>query len=108
MSDEMTEGTASEALAALGNPMRLRLFRLLVRAGQDGLTVGDVQRHLEVPASTLSHHVAALVRAGLVLQERRGREVICRAHFGAMNDLLRFLTEACCTGVQLAETNDAA
>jgi DNA-binding transcriptional ArsR family regulator len=104
----MDEGFASVAMAALGNRTRLRVFRLLVRAGPDGLTVGDVQRHLEIPASTLAHHVAALTRAGLVCQERRGREVICRAHFKAMHDLVGFLTEACCTGLEVRDGDNAA
>lgn len=104
----MDEGFASEAMAALGNRTRLRLFRLLVRAGPEGLTVGDVQRHLEIPASTLAHHLAALTRAGLVQQERRGREVVCRAHFAAMRGLVAFLTAACCAGLEVRDAEDAA
>ena len=104
----MDEATASEALAALGNRTRLRLFRLLVRAGQAGLNVGEAQRHLELPASTFAHHLAVLARAGLVLQERRGREVVCRAHFTAMHGLVAFLTEACCTGLEVRDADDAA
>ncbi len=103
----MDEARAADALAALGNRTRLHLFRLLVRAGAAGLNVGEVQRHLAIPASTLAHHLAALARTGLVDQERRGREVVCRADFGAMQALLGFLTEACCTGVTLAD-DDAA
>ena len=105
----MDESGASEALAALGNRTRLRLFRLLVRAGEDGLNVGEAQRHLDVPASTLAHHFAHLTRAGLITQERRGREVVCHADFTAMNALMGFLTEACCTGLRLEEADpDAA
>ena len=103
----MDEAHAADALAALGNRTRLRLFRLLVRAGDAGLNVGEVQRHLEVPGSTLAHHLQALTRAGLVAQERRGREVVCRADFPAMHGLLGFLTHACCSGVRL-EDDDAA
>ena len=105
----MDEDRASTALAALGNRTRLKLFRLLVRAGDDGLNVGEAQRYLDVPSSTLAHHFAHLTRAGLVMQERRGREVVCRADFTAMNELMGFLTEACCTGLRLAEADpDAA
>ncbi|MFW5835300.1 MAG: ArsR/SmtB family transcription factor [Pseudomonadota bacterium] len=103
----MDETRAADALAALGNRTRLRLFRLLVRAGEAGLIVGEVQRHLDVPASTLAHHLQSLARAGLVTQERRGREVVCRADFEAMQSLLGFLTHACCAGVRLAD-DDAA
>jgi DNA-binding transcriptional ArsR family regulator len=97
----MDEDRAALCLAALGNPTRIRLYRLLVRAGERGLNVGDVQRLLAVPASTLAHHVAALVKAGLVDQERRGREVICFANYEAMNRIVGYLTEACCAGVDV-------
>lgn len=92
----MTEVDAAQRLAALGNETRIRLFRALVRAGRPGLTVGELQRRLQVPASTMAHHVGALVRADLVLQERVGREVVCRAGFDAVNGLVAYLTEACC------------
>jgi ArsR family transcriptional regulator, arsenate/arsenite/antimonite-responsive transcriptional repressor len=94
------EGPAAEAFAALGNPMRLRLLRLLVRAGQDGLNVGEVGRLLAMPASTLAHHLSTLVRAGLVVQERRGREVICTADYAAIRRTAAYLTEACCAGIE--------
>ena len=94
-SDEM-EKRIADRLAALGSPVRLRLIRLLVRAGDDGLTVGDLQRRLEMPASTHAHHLAALVRTGLVHQERRGREVFCRADFAAVRGLGEYLGDQCC------------
>jgi ArsR family transcriptional regulator, arsenate/arsenite/antimonite-responsive transcriptional repressor len=103
----LDETRAADALAALGNRTRLKLFRLLVQAGPEGLIVSEVQRHLDIPASTLAHHLATLTRSGLVDQERRGREVICRADFAAMNGVLRFLTESCCTGLRLSR-DDAA
>ena len=110
MTDETTidEDRAALCLAALGNPTRIRLYRLLVRAGGRGLNVGDLQRLLAVPASTLAHHVAALVKAGLVVQERRGREVICFANFEAMNRIVGYLTDACCVGVEVDAAADMA
>lgn len=99
----MNEHHAALCLSALGNPTRIKLFRLLVRAGTEGLNVGDLQRLLDVPASTLSHHMAALVKADLLLQDRRGREVMCMANYAAMNDLITYLTEQCCTGVAVSE-----
>lgn len=87
---------AARCLEKLGNPIRLEVFRLLVRAGPDGLPVGEIQEHLEVPASTLSHHVAHLVNAGLVTQERQGRQLICRPDFTLMDGLIDFLTAECC------------
>jgi ArsR family transcriptional regulator, arsenate/arsenite/antimonite-responsive transcriptional repressor len=104
----MREEHAADGLAALGNRTRLRLYRLLVRAGDDGLNVGDLQRLLEVPASTLAHHLAMLARAGLVAQERRGREVVSRADYPAMRALVGYLTEQCCSGVRLQEDDEAA
>lgn len=92
----MGEEEAAAALGALGKPVRLRLYRLLVRAGPPGLTVGDVQRRLEIPASTLAHHLSALVQAGMVRQSRQGREVICTAAFDTMNRLIDYLTSECC------------
>jgi DNA-binding transcriptional ArsR family regulator len=102
----MDDLSAARALEALGNPKRLAIYRLLVRAGDHGLAVGDVQRALGIPASTLSHHVAWLGRAGLVTQERLGREIRCRVDYGVMRGLVGFLTEACCVGVDAAAGGD--
>lgn len=94
-----TEEEAVAALAALSNVTRLRLFRVLVRAGRDGMNVGDLQRLLQQPASTLAHHLGKLTGAGLVHQSRQGREVICTAQYERMDGLLAYLTEQCCAGV---------
>ena len=91
---------ASDRLEALGNPTRLEIFRLLVQAGDEGAPVGHIQKTLRIPASTLSHHIARLMRVGLVTQERRSRLLICRADYGAMQALLGFLTDNCCGGIQ--------
>tara|TARA_R110000772_G_scaffold267976_1_gene393704 strand:+ start:83639 stop:84001 length:363 start_codon:yes stop_codon:yes gene_type:complete len=90
---------AARQLAELGNPHRLLAFRLLVKAGEDGLSVGEIQEHLKIPGSTLSHHVSRLVWAGLVDQSREGRTLRCRANFAAMHGLIGFLADECCTGV---------
>ena len=86
-------------LEALGNPMRLAIFRLLVQAGDDGASVGAVRRNLDIPPSTLSHHLSRLIRVGLVTQERRSRTLICRADFAVMDAILLFLNENCCAGL---------
>lgn len=88
--------TASSQLEALGNPTRLRIYRLLVRAGQEGMTVGHVQDRLSMPASTLSHHCRKLVDTGLVTQQRQGTALICRAHYPAMRSLIGYLVDECC------------
>ena len=94
----MNEATAAKCLAELGSPTRLAVFRLLVKAGPEGLVVGDLQRRLKIPGSTLSHHIARLAWAGLVDQRRDGRRLICSTKDGVMTDLLTFLTAECCTG----------
>lgn len=104
----MQEKQAAKNLAALGNITRLCLYRLLVRAGTQGLNVGELQGMLKVPASTLAHHLTSLVRAGLVDQERQGREVVSRADYAAMEGLVTFLTAECCAGVSLEDKNNAA
>ena len=103
----LNEQIATDALAALGNRTRLRLFRLLVKAGHDGLNIGEIQARLAVPASTLAHHIAALAQAGLIEQQRQGRETRCRAGYERMQGLLDYLSDECCAG--LADmTDDAA
>jgi ArsR family transcriptional regulator len=91
---------AARCLEKLGNPTRLAIFRLLVRAGPEGLAVGAIQEHLVIPASTLSHHVAHLVQAGLVHQERAGRVLRCTPNYQLMDRLVGFLREECCQGVE--------
>ncbi len=83
-------------LEALGNETRLEVFQLLVQAGHSGMPVGLIQKQLKVPASTLSHHIARLVSAGLVHQERKSRSLICRADYSAMDMVIGFLTQNCC------------
>ena len=103
-----TRSPPARALAALGHDARLSIFRLLVKAGEDGLRVGEIGAHLGLAPSTLAHHLSTLVDAGLVVQERQGREVINRVDFPAMQRVLGFLTAECCTGVALQVGDDAA
>ena len=104
----MNEEHAAQSLAALGNRTRLRLFRLLVRAGGEGLNVGEIQRHLGIPGSTLAHHLGVLAHAGLVRQERNGREIVSTVDYTAMNGLVEYLTQECCVGVRIGDSSDAA
>lgn len=87
---------AASQLEALGNPTRLQLYRTLVRAGEEGLPVGRVQEKLDIPASTLSHHLKRLVDTGLVSQERQATTLICRANYPAMQSLIGYLADECC------------
>lgn len=89
---------ALAALAALSQDARLRAFRALVQAGHGGLRVGELRERLQVPAATLSAHLNVLRRAGLVEDQRHGRQIQVRAGFAQMDALLAFLTENCCAG----------
>ncbi len=98
----------ARALAALGHDARLSIFRLLVKAGEDGLRVSDIGEHLGFAPSTLAHHLSTLVDAGLVAQDKQGREVFNRVDFPAMHRVLGFLTSECCSGVTVQPAADAA
>ena len=104
---DILEQKAADALAALGNRTRLRAFKLLVRAGREGTNVGTLQKHLGIPATTLAHHLATLTQAGLLEQERRGREVICTANYKAVTDVLAYVKAECCAGLQDADDQAA-
>lgn len=86
----------SSQLEALGSPIRLGIYRILVRAGNNGLAVGQLQKQVGMPASSLSHHLKRLLDMGLVRQERAGTSLICHAEYPAMKALLEFLTDECC------------
>jgi len=98
MNTILDETIAADILGALGNETRLRVFRLLVRAGRDGLNIGQIQEQLGAAPSTLAHHIQTLVHGGLVTQNKKGREVICSANFDTMNDVVAYLTDECCKG----------
>lgn len=95
---------AAAQLEALGNPTRLQIYRLLVRAGHDGLAVGAVQDKMGMAASTLSHHVRKLVDTGLVTQERQATTLICRANYPSMDALIGYLADECCADAGCAAT----
>ncbi|MBL6933045.1 MAG: helix-turn-helix transcriptional regulator [Rhodospirillales bacterium] len=86
-------------LEALGNTTRLAIFRALVKAGTNGANVGAIQNAVGIPASTLTHHIQKLVKAGLVSQKRHSRELICRAEYDAMDMTIDYLKEECCQGL---------
>jgi len=87
---------AAARLEALGNPTRLKIYRMLVRAGAGGMPVGRLQARLDAAASTLSHHIKSLVIVGLVTQTREGTSLVCHANYDVMRDLLGFMVEECC------------
>ena len=95
----MDEKSAVASLGALAQGMRLRVFRALVGAGPQGMTPGALSATLDVPASTLSFHLKELMHAGLVSQQRDGRNLIYRPEIDRMQALLDYLTAHCCQGL---------
>ena len=99
---------AVDALSALAQETRLGVYRLLVEAGPEGMAAGAIGEELDLPAPTLSFHLAHLARAGLVRGRQEGRFVIYSADFRNMNQLVGFLTENCCGGGSCAPTTKGA
>ncbi len=87
-----------QVMGALAQETRLDAFRLLVKAGPDGLSAGEIADRLDVPAPTLSFHLKALVQADLIDVQRNGRSMIYAPNFGSMQAMLDFLTANCCEG----------
>ena len=98
--------TAANILAKIGNPTRLRIVRLLVRAGDEGLPVGMIQKKLKIPGSTLTHHITHLKSAGVIRQQRQQATLICKMEFEVLRNLVDYLTEECCADIDARE--DAA
>jgi DNA-binding transcriptional ArsR family regulator len=100
---------AALGLEALGNATRLKIYRMLVRAGEPGLSVGRLQEKLKIPASTLSHHLKTLVTVGLVSQRRESTMLICQTNYSLMRELVDFLVAECCVdGCASAEETEKA
>lgn len=98
--------TAANILAKIGNPTRLKIVRLLVRAGDEGLPVGQIQKRIGVPGSTLTHHLGHLKSAGVISQQRHQATLICRVEYEVIHGLVEYLTEECCADADPGE--DAA
>ncbi len=93
---ELSQAVAG--LSALAQASRLKVFRLLMRTGPEGLPAGDIARELDVPANTMSSHLAILSRAGLIAARKRGTSVLYAIDLGGTRDLLAYLVEDCCGG----------
>lgn len=94
----MESDAAIKRLSALAQDSRLEVFRLLVRAGRDGVAAGEIARALGVPANTLSAQLTILTNAGLIRSRREGRSVIYTADYASMSELIAYLVEDCCQG----------
>jgi DNA-binding transcriptional ArsR family regulator len=99
---------AARQLESLGSPVRLKIYRALVRAGADGLACGVLQDKVGLAASTLSHHIRHLREAGLVSQERQATTLICRASYPAMDRLIGYLADECCADAACKSGEKAA
>ena len=87
---------AAARLEALGSPVRLAIYRFLVRAGDRGQPVGAIQAKMDVPASTLSHHLKHLETVDLIARRKEGTTHFCTARYPTMDALIAYLTEECC------------
>lgn len=87
---------AAVTLSALGHKTRLRIFRLLVKAGRKGLNVGVIAEQTQIPLSTLFHHVGHLEKAGLVVKTKLGRETLCATNYQQMDAVIAYLEKDCC------------
>jgi len=103
----MDDSLIARRLGALGNETRLEIYRILVRAGREGVPVGDLQRRTAAPMSTVSHHLHKLITVGLVRQEREGTTLYCHANYDAMDETVGYLTKVCCVDSK-ASAEDAA
>jgi ArsR family transcriptional regulator len=86
----------AEQLGALGHPVRLGILRYVVQAGEDGAPAGDIQSHLDIPPSTLSHHLERLASTGLLKSRRSGTFIYYAPDFDALRALTSYLWEDCC------------
>lgn len=87
---------AALILSKIGNPTRLKIVRLLVRAGSNGLPVGSIQKTLGIPGSTLTHHITHLKNAGVIRQERDQATLFCKMQYQVLDNLVKYLTDECC------------
>jgi len=87
----------AKAFKELGHPTRLAIFRRLVKSGSQGLAVGVVQDELNIPGSTLSHHISSLASAGLIKQRREGRILYCVVEYARLLEVINFLQRDCCS-----------
>lgn len=94
--DQMTTALAADGFAAMGSNARLDVLQLLVRAGDSGLVVSEIQAQLEIPGSTLSHHLKFLAAAGLITQTKTGRTIVVQANYDHLRGLADFILGACC------------
>ena len=87
---------AAKIFKELGHPIRLSIYKSVVKAGYQGTAVGRLQGQLGIPGSTLSHHISSLASAGLISQRREGRTLYCVAEYQCLEGVIGFLQDECC------------
>lgn len=102
----MTPEKATDGFAAMGSTSRLTVLQTLVRAGEGGLYVGEIQERTGIPASTLTHHLKFLTLAGLITQEKLGRSILCRAEYDHLKDLAAYILSECCSDAALPRQHE--
>ncbi len=93
--------TAAQGFSAMGSESRLEVLQSLVRAGDKGLLVGDIQQRTGIPGSTLAHHLKFLTSADLIVQNKQGRTIINQANYQHLHALAAFILEECCTDQEI-------
>ena len=107
MISDVDVAETATAFAALGSEQRLSVLRTLVRAGPDGLTIGELGARTGVSGSTLTHHMKVLLQAGLMAQSRQGRQIICvGAAYDRVKALSDYLLQECCADAAEMEDTD--
>lgn len=101
----MWESVAA-GFSAMGSESRLKVLKILVRAGESGLTVGEIQERTGIAPSTLAHHLKFLAGGGVVVQEKAGRSTINRADFDQLRILADFILGECCADAPQKAAND--
>ncbi|MDK3016607.1 ArsR/SmtB family transcription factor [Pseudodonghicola flavimaris] len=97
---------AAQGFAAMGSEARLKVLKTLVRAGEAGLTVGEIQDRTGIAPSTLAHHLKFLAAGELVAQKKQGRSVINRARYDTLRHLADFILSECCADTEKKAAND--
>ena len=93
--------TAAQGFSAMGSESRLEVLQTLVRAGDKGLLVGDIQQRTGIPGSTLAHHLKFLTSADLIVQNKQGRTIVNKANYQHLHALAAFILEECCTDQEI-------
>lgn len=94
--DTLSQTEAASAFAALGSEQRLQIVEILVRAGHNGLSVGELGKACGITGSTLTHHLKILSAAGLLEQAKTGRVIACAVNYDTLENLSRYILRNCC------------